>query len=319
MMFNVPLRCLIVGLNGLDLFFRGGWRLSCLKSRLYLQSGHPPRALESALEGLDRSPECAELHYRAGRAAIAMVRYAYARTRMAYAVALEPEHYAYRFGLAYTAQRCGELEIAQREYESILSVRSEDFNVRLNLSLVYKSLGMFSHALEGFEDVARQRPKEQKALYGAAVCAHRLKDVRTAHFWAEKCVLANRKHHKAHLLLGVLAEQSGYRSRAIGHFNDARQLNPDNGRALAALGRLHIEDDPARGRHFLREALLVPDPDTTAHFELAQYYERRRQLREARAEYALYIRYHSGQRAEWAKTRRIRLHQKISATEVDET
>ena len=314
-MIGLSLRCVATGLGWIALILELGPRACRVRSHLFLLGGRPGDALRCALDGLDTSPDSAELHYRAARAALALARYPYARVRMAYATALEPENHTYRFGLAYTAQRCGELDVAEREYVFLLSRFPQDFSARLNLSLVHKAQGLYGAALAGFEEVASAKPKEEKALYGAALSAYRLGDAQRALVWAQRCVKVNGRHHKAVLLLGNLAVEREDLEKAEAHFEDARSLNPDDGRSLAALGRLKIRHEPARGRHLLREALLVPEPDTTAHFDLAQYYERRRQLREAIAEYALYIRYHSGQRADWAQRRRTRLFEKLAQAE----
>ena len=288
-MIGLPLRCVATGLGWIDLILELGPRACRVRSHLFLLAGRPGDALRCALDGLDTSPGSAELHYRAARAALALARYPYARARMAYATALEPENHAYRFGLAYTAQRCGELDVAEREYDFLLSHFPQDFSARLNLSLVHKAQGLYGAALAGFEEVASAKPKEEKALYGAALSAYRLGDAQRALRWAQRCVKVNGRHHK-HLLLGNLAVEREDFEKAEAYFEDARSLNPDDGRSLAALGRLKIRsDEPARGRHLLREALLVPEPDTTAHFDLAQYYERRRQLRKPNRWYALYI------------------------------
>ena len=125
----------------------------------------------------------------------------------------------------------------------------------LTSSLVSQGTRLYGAALAGFEEVASAKPKEEKALYGAALSAYRLGDAQRALRWAQRCVKVNGRHHKAYLLLGNLAVEREDFEKAEAYFEDARSLNPDDGRSLAALGRLKIRNEPARGRHLLREAL----------------------------------------------------------------
>ena len=72
-----------------------------------------------------------------------------------------------------------------------------------------------------------------------------------------------------------------------------------------------MTDNPPQARHLLREALIVSKPDRSAHFDLGQYYEIVRDLERAIAEYELFSRFHTGNRAKWARKRVIRLREKM--------
>ena len=297
-------------LSGVEMCLGPSRKIALWRARGLCESEQYVEAFRYVSSLLERWPDLAGLHYYAGRAGIGLVNLQYAQVRMAYAATLAPNDSRYRFGLAYCAQRRGQLEVAAREYRASLALDPDDLNARLNLGLVLKSQDKLSLAIETFDEVLAKRPKDLKALFGSALCAHRLGHVEEAIERAEGCIRLDRRHGKSHALLGSILMTRGESARALEHFQIAGEQDPEDGSILAAMGRLHMPEDPARGRHLLREALIVARADRSAHFDLGQYYERVNKLERASAEYALYVRFHEGKRAQWARRRIQRLNEK---------
>jgi Flp pilus assembly protein TadD len=296
--------------SGLEFGFGSSRYLSIWRAKTLLMSGRYLDSVRYVTTQLRLWPDSADLHYLAGQAAIRLVNFDYARVRMAYATALSPAETRFRFALAYCAHREGDKQTAEREYRIVLLQTPTDLNARLNLGLVLKSQNKHALAIDAFEEVVMLRPKDVKALFGAAVCHYQLGEMDNARRKVETCVQIQPNHGKSYSLLGSIALADHQSETAKKHYERAMLLEPEDGATLAALGRLYMIDNPAHGRHLLREALIVARQDRSAHFDLGQYYERTHQLDRALAEYALYARYHNDTRSRWSERRIERIREK---------
>ena len=285
-------------------------KLTLLRTRCLVWAGHYLDAIIYAAPRLGQTPDDARLHYSVGQAALNLMKRNYARSRMAYATALDPANVRYRFALAYCAQILNQHETAQREYLNVLRQTPRDLNARLNLALLRKAMGKHEQALTGFTEVLDSRPKEIKALIGAAICHYELGSLDQAKRLAMRCAQVDDTYVRAQVILGRIALAQEESATARVHFEAARKIEPEDGYVLASLGRLYMSDNPPQARHLLREALIVSRPDRSAHFDLGQYYEIVRDLERAIAEYQLFSRFHTGGRANWARKRIIRLREK---------
>ena len=247
-------------------------------------------AISYAAPKLAQMPDDARLHYSVGQAAISLMKREYARSRMAYAVALDPSNVRYRFALAYCAQLLNQYETAQREYQFVLSQTPSDLHATLNLALLRKSMAQHEQALVGFTDVLDVKPRDIKALIGASICNYELGRHEKAKIFAKRCLDVDAKYVRGHVILARISLALDDNDAARFHFEAAREIEPEDGVVLAALGRLYMADNPPEARHLLREALIVSRPDRSAHFDLGQYYEVVRDLERAIAEYNLFAR-----------------------------
>ncbi len=288
----------------------GGW-LPTQRLRLMVDGGEPERAILYGWRLLAERPHDPWLHHHVGRAAQAKSLYAQARVRYAHAAALAPAEPTFRFALGYALRREGRLDAAAREYRVALAAAPDEPKILFNLGVVERERRRYRTAQGCFQRVVAQRPRDVRALYTLGVTAFEGGDLETSSEVLTRALQREPKHYKARYQLGLVHLEAGRRDEGRDALRQALTVRKDYGPAHYALGRSLAEDDPARGRHHLRESLLAQPPMLRAHLDLGRLHQRAGRLAEARAEYLLYRRHFPDKRRDWIAARLAELERQL--------
>jgi Tfp pilus assembly protein PilF len=127
------------------------------------------QALEHYREALAEKPADPELLNNIGQILVAMNRPAEAVPFLEKAVEAEPFSIAARFDLAAAYARCGKLQDAVEQYETLVRSGSADIRVHHNLGLALRQLGRNAEAAAAFERATAMAPDKSPGWLGLAL------------------------------------------------------------------------------------------------------------------------------------------------------
>jgi tetratricopeptide (TPR) repeat protein len=234
-----------------------------------------------------------------------------AREWLERAVALLPQHPAYRCNLGATLRKLGEVDAAIAQYQEAIRLKPDMADAHFNLGNAYReqehhreaatayqaalaikpdylgahnNLGLSLGALEDWQAASQHllialqhRPE---LLETRVMLASALRELGSTERSREQCHLALRydpAYVPAHLQLGAIEREVGNMEAAKTHFNEALRLDPDSVSAhyhLASITKTTEEDRP-RLQHLeamSTDTTLTVRAKSSLHFALGRMY-----------------------------------------------
>jgi arylsulfatase A-like enzyme/tetratricopeptide (TPR) repeat protein len=128
--------------------------LGCAYARL----GRFQEAVGPLREAIRKMPAYTPSYLDLAKAYVALNRYNDAAAVLNDGLARDPDNFQLHSHLGYVARIRRDLDLARQHYERASALEPADFDVRMNLSSVYRDLGDTSHALAEVDAALRLRP-----------------------------------------------------------------------------------------------------------------------------------------------------------------
>jgi arylsulfatase A-like enzyme/tetratricopeptide (TPR) repeat protein len=223
------LRAAIKGLEAIVAQGRGGFDVSYYLGRAYLQLGNFQAAIPNLRDAIVKVPTYTPAYLELAKALVALKQYDDAMRVLRDGLARDPRNFQFHSHLGFIARARRDLPTARRHYETARSLEPGDFDVRMNLSAIYRDLGEPRLALQEVD---------------AALKIHA-------------------DSGEAHNQRGMLLGGSGDLASAVAAFERAATLDPKNALVWFNLGLTKLRTgDKAGAASALRKALdLKPDFD----------------------------------------------------------
>ena len=184
------------------------------------------------------------------------------------AVAVRPKAPFYLFNLGDCYRRLGQLEKAIDCYQNSLSVERSPQAFRA-LGCAYAQRGMWSDAARNFDQSARLRPRDKRALIGLADALNHIPRPREAAQAARSALMINAKNPAAHMQFAIALRQLGLLTESSEEFVKTLELAPQDLQSTVALANIELE----RLRHktaigLFRKAMAISRGSSALHSKL---------------------------------------------------
>jgi len=195
--------------------------------RAYLRLGNYQAAVLALQQAIRKLPTYTPSYIDLAKALVALKRYDEAMAILGDGLARDPGNFQFHSHLGYIARARRDLPTARRHYETARSLEPNDFDVRMNLSSIYRDMGEPRLALQEVDFGLKLQPDSGDA------------------------------HNQRGMLLGGLGDNAG----AAAAFEHASVLEPRNEMIWFNLGLAHLRagDRPAAASAFRKALALKPD------------------------------------------------------------
>ena len=259
-----------------------------LLARICLKRGDAKRAIQHLRKALKSAPDAAALHFRLGRAYLAMTDLPHAEASLRRAAELHPNDAPTLISLGNLLQQKGMNPEAESCYRRVADQHPELPEGHFNLAVARHLQGDGEGALRSFDEAIRRRP--------GFVAAHAAKARLLAQ--AGRCSDAAKAWDAAATLspddptpryeLGLLAHMAGDYALAATQYREALRRRPDHAAALYNLGNLihHAQHQPKAAVRLYRQVIQMQPDWAEAHDSLGRAWEDLGESEQAQTAYA---------------------------------
>ncbi len=157
------LNAAVKGLEAIVSAGRGGFDVSFYLGRAYMRLGNYKAAVPALREALHKLPTYTPSSIELAKALVALQQYDEATATLRAGLARDPGNFQFHSHLGYIARTQRDLPTARKHYETARSLEPNDFDVRMNLSSIYRDTGDPRLALAETDAALKIRPDSADA------------------------------------------------------------------------------------------------------------------------------------------------------------
>jgi len=230
------------------------------------QAGNHREAAALLIAALDAEPRVAEVHYELGRAMRGLREPARAVTCFRKAIELDPRHLDARIDLASVLLGAGNVDAAAQAARDALQVDSRSVAAHVNLGAALQGQGNFAQAADSYRAALALDADSLPALANLSVACLQSGAVDEAQRHAEHALRIAPQDPESHLRLGNVLMELRLPQQAAESFAAALRLRPGFAAACNALGfACDMQGDIQRAMGHYEQALALDPDDVQAH------------------------------------------------------
>ncbi len=193
-------------------------------------------AVTALQEAISKLPTYTPSYIELAKAHVALKQYDAATATLLAGLQRDPENFQFHSHLGYVARIRRDLPTARQHYEAARALEPGDFEVRMNLSSIYRDMGQPRLALQEVDAALRLQPESGDAYNQRGMLLGGLGDNAGAAAAFARAAALSATDPLIWFNLGLARLRSGERSAAVTAFRKALELKPDfeDARKMAA-------------------------------------------------------------------------------------
>jgi arylsulfatase A-like enzyme/tetratricopeptide (TPR) repeat protein len=219
------LQAAVKGLQAVLAAGRGGFDVSFWLGRAQYRLSNFKEAAAAYRDAIHKVPTYTPAYIELARTNVALGQYAEAVKVLREGLALDPLNFQFHSHLGYIARLQRDLPTARQHYETARSLEPRDFDVRMNLSAIYRDLGQPKLALQEV-DAALKLHDDAEAQNQRGMLLGGLGDFNAAASAFERSTGLDPKNATTWFNLGLARMRAGDKTAAAAAFRKALALKP---------------------------------------------------------------------------------------------
>jgi arylsulfatase A-like enzyme/Flp pilus assembly protein TadD len=215
----------VKGLEAVTAAGRGGFDVSFWLGRAHYRLSHFKAAAAAYADAIHKLPTYTPAYIELARTNVALGQHAEAVKVLREGLALDPQNFQFHSHLGYIARLQRDLPTARLHYETARSLEPADFDVRMNLSAIYRDLGLPKLALAE-ADAALRLHEDADAQNQRGMLLGGLGDFKGAVVAFERATALDPGNAMTWFNLGLARARAGARVPAAEAFRKALALRP---------------------------------------------------------------------------------------------
>lgn len=206
---------------------RGGFDVSYYLGRAYIRSSRFKEAIEPLREAIVKVPTYTPAYLELAKAYVALERYDEANGTLLDGLHRDPGNFQFDAHLGYLARLRHDLPTARQYYEKARALKADDFDVRMNLSTIYRNMGDARAALAEADAALRLQPDAGLAHNERGMLLAATGDLAGATKAFARAAALEPQNPGVWFNLGLARKQTGDKPGAADAFRRALALKPD--------------------------------------------------------------------------------------------
>jgi arylsulfatase A-like enzyme/Tfp pilus assembly protein PilF len=215
---------------------RGGFDVSFYLGKAYMRLGDYPGAANALEDAIRKLPTYTPSYIELAKTRVALKQYDMATATLQKGLERDPDNFQFHSHLGYVARIRRDLPTARKEYERARDLEPADFDVRMNLSSIYRDMGEPRLALAEVDAALKQDRESSDAHNQRGMLLGGLGANAAAAAAFERASSLAPKDPIIWFNLGLVRLRAGNRPAAAAAFRKALELKPDfeDARKMAA-------------------------------------------------------------------------------------
>ncbi len=163
--------------------------------------------------------------------------------------------------LGWELYEAGEYEAALQQFQEASRLAPDQAEPHFQIGQTYEQLGQTDAALSAYNKAMQLDPNNVNAYLAAAGIYQKIKDEKSERAVLHRASMTSSDSAGREMALGWLAAIEQNQQKALEHYRNAAELDPDNTWVAAAMGRslLHLRRDSEAREAFLRATAQLPN------------------------------------------------------------
>ncbi|RPJ77204.1 MAG: hypothetical protein EHM24_00585 [Acidobacteria bacterium] len=217
----------VKGLEAILASGRGGFDVDFWLGRAYYRLSNYKAAVPAFRNAIHKLPTYTPSYIELARTHVALGQHAEAIKVLGEGLALDPLNFQFHSHLGYVARLQRDLPTARKHYEQARALEPGDFDVRMNLSSIYRDLGLPKLAVPEVDAALKVQPENADAHNHRGMLLGGLGDFTAAAASFERATALDPGNAMTWFNLGLARMRAGNRPGAAVAFRKALGLKPD--------------------------------------------------------------------------------------------